>query len=90
MSLLEVIGVVFQPVHLFITFCGAFVGVFVGAMPGLSSIMGLSLMLPLTLKFDGSAGLLMLLGVFCGAIYGGSITAILIRTPGTANSAATV
>ncbi|MEY8316280.1 tripartite tricarboxylate transporter permease [Oscillospiraceae bacterium 50-58] len=90
MTLLEVIGVVFQPAHLFITFCGAFVGVFVGAMPGLSSIMGLSLMLPLTLRFDGSAGLLMLLGVFCGAIYGGSITAILIRTPGTANSAATI
>lgn len=69
---------------------GTFTGIFVGAMPGLSSIMGLSLMLPLTLRFDGSTGILMLLGVFCGAIYGGSITAILVKTPGTANSAATV
>lgn len=89
-TLLSVIIEVFQPFNLLVVFIGAFVGIFVGAMPGLSSIMGLSLMLPLTLKFTGNTGILMLLGVFCGAIYGGSITAILIKTPGTANSAATV
>nr|WP_297274078.1 tripartite tricarboxylate transporter permease [uncultured Agathobaculum sp.] len=89
-SLISVIGVVLQPTNLLIMLLGTFVGIFVGAMPGLSSIMGLSLMLPLTLRFDGSTGILMLLGVFCGAIYGGSITAILVKTPGTANSAATV
>ncbi len=89
-SLITVIGVVFQPFNLLIVLLGTFVGIFVGAMPGLSSIMGLSLMLPLTLRFEGTTGILMLLGVFCGAIYGGSITAILVKTPGTANSAATV
>lgn len=89
-SLISVIGVVLQPTNLLIMLLGTFVGIFVGAMPGLSSIMGLSLMLPLTLRFEGSTGILMLLGVFCGAIYGGSITAILVKTPGTANSAATV
>ncbi len=89
-SLLSVIGQVFQPFNLLIVLLGTFVGIFVGAMPGLSSIMGLSLMLPLTLRFEGTTGILMLLGVFCGAIYGGSITAILVKTPGTANSAATV
>ena len=88
-TLLAVIIQVFTPLNLLVTFVGAFVGIFVGAMPGLSSIMGLSLMLPLTLKLSGTPGILMLLGVFCGAIYGGSITAILIKTPGTANSAAT-
>lgn len=88
-TLLEVLAIVCQPLNIAIVFLGAFVGIFVGAMPGLSSIMGLSLMLPLTLKFTGTTGILMLLGVFCGAIYGGSITAILIKTPGTANSAAT-
>lgn len=88
-ELISVIGLVFTPSNLLVTFVGAFVGIFVGAMPGLSSIMGLSLMLPLTLKLEGTPGILMLLGVFCGAIYGGSITAILIKTPGTANSAAT-
>lgn len=89
-SLISVIGIILQPINLLIMLLGTFTGIFVGAMPGLSSIMGLSLMLPLTLRFDGSTGILMLLGVFCGAIYGGSITAILVKTPGTANSAATV
>ena len=88
-TFLTVLGIIMTPTNLLLTFIGAFVGIFVGAMPGLSSIMGLSLMLPLTLKFEGTSGILMLLGVFCGAIYGGSITAILIKTPGTANSAAT-
>ena len=89
-SLLAACGTVLTPMNILVIFAGAAVGIFVGAMPGLSSIMGLSLMLPVTLKFDGTTGILMLLGVFCGAIYGGSITAILIKTPGTANSAATV
>ncbi len=88
--MLDIILTVFQPINLLLIFVGSLAGIFVGAMPGLSSIMGLSLLLPLTLKFDSTAGILMLLGVFCGAIYGGSITAILIKTPGTANSAATV
>ncbi|MCD7804204.1 MAG: tripartite tricarboxylate transporter permease [Oscillospiraceae bacterium] len=89
-SLLTAISTVFTPFNLLLTFVGAFFGVFIGAMPGLTSIMGLSLLLPLTLTFEGNSGILMLLGVFCGSIYGGSITAILIKTPGTANSAATV
>lgn len=80
-SLISVIGIILQPINLLIMLLGTFTGIFVGAMPGLSSIMGLSLMLPLTLRFDGSTGILMLLGVFCGAIYGGSITAILVKTP---------
>ncbi|MCL2001090.1 MAG: tripartite tricarboxylate transporter permease, partial [Planctomycetes bacterium] len=58
-------------------------------MPGLSVVMGLTLILPFTFSIDASGGIFMLLGSFCGAIYGGSITAILINTPGTANSAAT-
>ena len=81
---------VLQPYHIGVISFGTLIGILVGAMPGLSSIMGLSIMMPLTLSLEGNAGILMLLGIFCGAIYGGSITAILIKTPGTANSAATV
>lgn len=51
--------------------------------------MGMSIMLPVALSLNGNLGVLMMLGIFCGAIYGGSITAIMINTPGTANSAAT-
>ena len=81
---------VLQPYHIGVIFFGTLIGILVGAMPGLSSIMGLSIMMPLTLSLEGNAGILMLLGIFCGAIYGGSITAILIGTPGTPASAATI
>lgn len=87
--LLETIGNVFAPASLLSVFAGAFCGIFVGLMPGLSSVMGMSIMLPFTLTLKGNLGIMMLLGIFCGAIYGGSITAILLNTPGTANSAAT-
>ena len=68
---------------------GVLGGIFVGVMPGLSSVMGMSIMLPVALSMEGNLGVLMMLGIFCGSIYGGSITAIMINTPGTANSAAT-
>lgn len=69
---------------------GTAAGIIIGAMPGLSSVMGLSILLPFTFALEGFGGILMLLGVFCGSIYGGSISAILINTPGTSASAATV
>lgn len=88
-SLLAALMTVVQPYNIAVMFFGTLIGILVGAMPGLSSVMGLSIMMPLTLSMEGNSGMLMLLGIFCGAIYGGSITAILIKTPGTANSAAT-
>lgn len=68
---------------------GTFVGIIVGALPGLSPSMGLTLFLPFTFTSSGMWGFFLLMGVYCGAIYGGSITAILINTPGTASSGAT-
>ena len=89
-ALMTALAYVLQPYHIGVIFFGTLIGILVGAMPGLSSIMGLSIMMPLTLSLEGNAGILMLLGIFCGAIYGGSITAILIGTPGTPASAATI
>lgn len=88
-ALIGALSVACQPMYLLYIGAGTLFGIFVGVMPGLSSVMGLSIMLPFTLTLKGSGGILMMLGLFCGAIYGGSITAILINTPGTANSAAT-
>lgn len=68
---------------------GTAAGIIIGAMPGLSSVMGLSILLPFTFALEGLGGIMMLLGIFCGSIYGGSISAILINTPGTSASAAT-
>lgn len=69
---------------------GLAVGIIFGALPGLTATMGVALFLPVTFGMEPLFGLLLLLGVYCGGIYGGSITAILIKTPGTPASAATV
>ena len=80
---------VFSLSNMLIIAGGTLLGIFIGAMPGMSSVMGLSIMLPFTFQLHGYGGIMMLLGIFCGSIYGGSISATLMNTPGTAASAAT-
>ncbi len=65
------------------------IGIVIGCLPGLSAAMGVALLLPMTFTMDASTGLIVLGGIYCGAIFGGSISAILIHTPGTPASAAT-
>ena len=89
-DILTAASAVFSLNALLMTFLGTFAGVVIGALPGLTVNMGIALLMPLTFTFQGMTGILMLLGVYCGAIYGGSITAILINTPGTPASAATI
>ncbi|MBT7487641.1 MAG: tripartite tricarboxylate transporter permease, partial [Rhodospirillales bacterium] len=69
---------------------GVFIGVGVGAMPGLSASTGVALMLPLTFTLPQASALGLLIGLYKGAIYGGSISAISFATPGTSEAAATV
>lgn len=69
---------------------GTLMGMFVGAMPGLSATMALALLLPITFSLDPASGLSMLASLYVGASYGGSIAAILLNTPGTPSAAATV
>ena len=64
-------------------------GMVIGAMPGLSASMGVALLIPVTYGMSAEAGLTMLAAVYTSAIYGGSITACLLHTPGTPSSAAT-
>ena len=68
---------------------GTVLGVIVGATPGLGSILGLSIVLPFTFGMDALSSMALLLGVYAGSVYGGSISAILINMPGTPQSAAT-
>ena len=68
---------------------GTLGGMIVGALPGFSAAMGVSLLIPLTYGMNGTAALVMLTAMYTSAIYGGSITAILCHTPGTPASAAT-
>lgn len=71
-------------------FLGVIGGIIVGSLPGLTATMGVALLVPFTFGLPVAEALGMLLGIFCGAIYGGSISAILIRTPGTPAAAATL
>lgn len=68
---------------------GLTVGMFVGAMPGLTTILAMSVLLPISFKLEPMLGIPFLVGVYKGGIYGGSISAILVGIPGTGASIAT-
>lgn len=78
-----------SPMNLLFMIVATAVGVTIGCLPGLSAAMGVALLLPITFGMDPATGLIILGGIYCGAIFGGSISAILIHTPGTPASAAT-
>ena len=81
---------VFRPFAFLMMSFGTLVGVVIGALPGLSGSTGIILMLPLIYKLDSDVALVMLCGLFCGSMYGGSISAILLNTPGTPSATATL
>ncbi|MDU4889304.1 MAG: tripartite tricarboxylate transporter permease [Clostridium sp.] len=85
----SVLAGVFNPAVLMYIMLGVAGGICIGALPGLTATMGVALLLPLTFGMDAQTGILLLLGIYIGAIYGGSISAILLKTPGTPASAAT-
>jgi len=68
---------------LFYTFLGVCMGMFIGALPGLSATMGVAILLPMTFWLEPSVGLGMLFGIYNSAIYAGGISAILLNMPGT-------
>lgn len=68
---------------------GTFLGVAVGVLPGLGSVIGITMVLPFTYSMGQIPALALMLGIYCGSVYGGSISAILINTPGTPQAAAT-
>ncbi len=76
--------------NLLVVLIGLFLGIVVGAIPGLTSDLGIILCIPITYGMEPMTAILMLLAIYCGGTYGGSITAILINTPGTSANAATL
>jgi len=83
-------SLVFNPSSLIFIIIGAAGGILVGAVPGITSTMSIALLIPFTYGMTIIPSIGMLMGIFFGCMYGGSITAILINTPGTPASAATV
>lgn len=80
---------IFAPLNLLILLAGVAGGILVGALPGLTGTMAIALLVPFTYGFSPETALIMLGGVYVGAMYGGSISAILINTPGAPASIAT-
>ena len=89
MILLDALQAVFTIKTLLSTAIGAIFGILIGGIPGLTATMAVALLIPITFSLDPLTGLTLMGGVYCGAMYGGSIVAILLSTPGTPAAAAT-
>jgi putative tricarboxylic transport membrane protein len=97
MMIFERIGTYFQmvfhlawdPLNIIVLFCSVLMGIIFGAMPGLTSTLGVALLTALTYGMDTATAMLCLLSIYVGGTYGGSYASILINIPGTAASAAT-
>ncbi|RRD70700.1 MULTISPECIES: tripartite tricarboxylate transporter permease [unclassified Desulfovibrio] len=78
------------PAALFANCSGVALGIIFGSLPGLTAAMGVALLIPLSFGMPTVEAFSLLLGMYCGAIYGGCISAILVGTPGTVAAAATM
>lgn len=81
---------VLQPMPLLMLFLGVLGGIVIGALPGLTAVMGVAVLMPFTFGMDPLSGMMMMVGIYTSAIYAGSIPAILMRVPGTPSSAAAI
>ncbi len=77
------------PGNLFATFIGCLLGQFIGILPGIGPAAGIALLLPITFGVKATTGLMMLTGIMYGAMYGGTLTSVLINVPGEAASVMT-
>ncbi len=75
--------------NLLAAFAGALAGTAIGVLPGLGPTAGIAMILPISYSFEPATGLIMMAGMYYGAMYGGSTTAILVNMPGEAGSVMT-
>ncbi len=88
-NILYAISVVFIWQNLMLIVIGTAIGMVFGSLPGLTVTLAVTLVLPFTFDLPPESGIVLLTGVYCAGTYAGSISAILINTPGTPSSAAT-
>ncbi|MGQ9779824.1 MAG: tripartite tricarboxylate transporter permease [Bacillota bacterium] len=89
---MEIIRQIFSTLNLeflLLIAAGTLIGLIVGALPGLTTTMGIALLTGLTFKFSGNAAIALLVGLYVGGVSGGAISATLVGIPGTPASAAT-
>jgi len=87
--LLAGFSVAAQPINLGYVFLGCLLGTVIGMLPGIGPAAGIALLLPITYGIEPTSALIMLCGIYYGAMYGGSTTSILINTPGESSSVMT-
>ena len=87
--LIQGAGVAFQPMNLMFCFIGVLMGTLVGVLPGLGPTAAIALLLPVSFHIPPVATIIMLSGIYYGAMYGGSTTSILVNMPGEAASVIT-
>jgi len=78
-----------QPQNLLACFVGVFIGTLVGVLPGIGTVATMSLLFPITFNMSATASIIMMAGIYYGAMYGGSTTSILVNIPGEAASVVT-
>ena len=83
------LGAVPIPLNILLCFVGCLVGTLIGVLPGVGPIATIAMLLPITFGLDPVGALIMLAGIYYGAQYGGSTTAILVNIPGEATSVVT-
>ena len=88
-NLAQGFGVAFTLQNIFLCFIGCMIGTLVGVLPGVGPVATIAMLLPITFGLDPTGALIMLAGIYYGAQYGGSTTAILVNIPGEATSVVT-
>ncbi len=88
-SLMFGFSIALQPENLFFCFLGSLLGTLVGVLPGIGPVGAIAILLPITFKLSTTGAIIMLAGLYYGAMYGGSTTSILVNIPGEAASVVT-
>jgi putative tricarboxylic transport membrane protein len=88
-SLVMGFSVALTPFNLFMATAGVVLGTLIGALPGIGPVSGVALLLPLTFGMSPTSGIIMLAAIYYGSQYGGTITSVLINTPGESSSVVT-
>ena len=78
-----------SPQYLLFAFIGCVLGTMIGVLPGVGPTAGIAVLIPLTFSLDATGAIIMLAAIYYGAMYGGTITSVLLNTPGEAASVVT-
>ena len=87
--LLDGFLIAFEPMNLFLVIVGCAVGLFIGAMPGLGSVNGVAILLPVTFIVPPTSAIIFLAAIYYGAMYGGAVSSIMLGIPGASTAVAT-